>query len=292
MPQRRSVAYAQVFLRDPSLVDRLLSRSSIGPDDLVYEIGAGQGVITARLAVRCRQVIAVEHDPRLIGPLRRRLAALPNVALYQADFLAFPLPETPYKVFANPPFNRTSAIVTRLTAGSSTPEDAYLAMQREAADRFLGEPIGTLYAALLRPWFEPTVVRRFHRTDFAPAPRVDVVMLRLRKRGPPLLAPADEQAYRDFVVYCFTAWRPALADTLAALLGPRRGKEVLHGAGVAPAAGPAGVRCAQWLDVYARFRQLGDERAWVVVAGAEQQLREQQAGLRKVHRTLSPGRRG
>ena len=142
MPHRQSVAYAQVFLRDPALVDRLLARSSIGPDDLVYEIGAGKGVITARLAVRCRQVIAVEHDPRLIGPLRRRLAALPNVALYQADFLAFPLPETPYKVFANPPFNRTSAIVTRLTTGPCSPDDTYLVMQREVADQFLSRLTG------------------------------------------------------------------------------------------------------------------------------------------------------
>ncbi len=214
------------------------------------------------------------------------------MALYAADFLAFPLPETPYKVFANPPFNRTSAIVTRLTAGPCSPEDTYLAMQREAAERFLGEPQGTLYAALLMPWFEPTVVHRFHRADFTPVPRVDVVMLRLRKRGPPLLAPEEAQAYRDFVVHCFIAWRPTLADTLAALVGPRRGRESLLDVGVDPGTGPAGVRVKQWLEVFARFTDVSAGRARGSVLGAEGRLRERQARLRKVHRTRAAGRRG
>ena len=39
-----------------------------------------------------------------------------NVHLYQADFLNFRLPEAPYKVFANIPFNITSAIVNRLVS--------------------------------------------------------------------------------------------------------------------------------------------------------------------------------
>ncbi len=184
------------------------------------------------------------------------------MALYQADFLAFPRPETPYKVFANPPFSRTSAIVTRLTAGSSPPDDAYLAMPREAAGRF-------------------------HRADFTPVPCVDVVLLRLRKRGPPLLVPEEAQAYRDFVAHCFTAWRPTLADTLAPLVGPRQSQEILRGAGVDPGAGPAGVRGEPWLDLFARYGEVGDGRAWEVVAGAEGRLREQQARLRKVHRTWS-----
>ena len=67
---------------------------------------------------------------------------------------------------------------------------------------------------------------------------------------------------------------------------------MLRGARVAPEAGSAGVRIEQWLDLYAWLSELGDARAWAASGEAEQRLREQQAGLRKVHRTLSPGRRG
>jgi hypothetical protein len=53
----------------------------------------------------------------------------------------------------------------------------------ELAARFTGQRRGALISALLKPRFEPTLVHRFERTDFAPPPRVDVVVLRLRKRG-------------------------------------------------------------------------------------------------------------
>src|SRR5215510_1463281 len=82
---------------------------------------------------------------------------------------------------------RAAAIVSRLTAASNPPRDAYLVVQREAAERFVGKPRPTLVAALLMPWFEASIVHRFRATDFAPAPRVDVVMLRLHKRGPPFV---------------------------------------------------------------------------------------------------------
>ena len=197
--ERRSIAYAQNFLRSRQLVDRLLDRSSIVPDDLVYEIGPGRGRITERLARRCRQVVAIEKDPRLAVLLRHRLAGTPNVVVREADFLRYDLPRGPYKVFASIPFNVTTEIVTKLTAASRPPDDAYLIVQREAAARIAGSPRELLYGLLLKPWFEPSVVHRFRRTDFAPVPRVEAVLLRLRKRGPPLVGPRESQLYRDFV---------------------------------------------------------------------------------------------
>ncbi len=87
-------------------------------------------------------------------------------------------------MFASIPFNITTAIVTRLTTASCPPDDTYLVVQREAANKFLGKPRESLYAVLLKPWFELDIVHLFRRSDFVPTPHVDVVMLRLRKRGP------------------------------------------------------------------------------------------------------------
>jgi 16S rRNA A1518/A1519 N6-dimethyltransferase RsmA/KsgA/DIM1 with predicted DNA glycosylase/AP lyase activity len=84
----RRIAYSQNFLRSPWLVDRLLERSSISAGELVVEVGPGRGVITERLAARCRQVLAVEKDPVMVERLRVRFADTPNVALFAADFLA------------------------------------------------------------------------------------------------------------------------------------------------------------------------------------------------------------
>lgn len=299
-PERRSVRYAQNFLRGPRLVERLLARSTIGADDLVYEIGPGKGIITAALARRCRRVVAIEKDPILAGRLRRRFAGHPRVAIHEADALCFPLPDERYKVFASIPFNVTTAIVTRLTAcgerGESTapsaPDDAFLVVQREAANKIIGAPRESLYAVLLKPWFEPTLLHRFARADFVPAPRVDVVMLRLRKRGPPLVAPADTRLFRDFVAHGFTAWRPSLRRTFKGIFTAQQFDRLVRELAFAPDATPTALRFEHWLGLFERFKALGDARARWHVAGAERRLKAQQARLHKVHRTRASARSG
>src|SRR5260370_8871528 len=110
---------------------------------------------------------------------------MPNVTIHEGDFLHYRLPRKPYKVFANIPFNITTAIVTRLTAEEYPPEDAYLAMQKEAAGMFVGRPHESLRSLLLKPWFEVEIVKRFRCREFVPEPRVDLVTLPLHIKPPP-----------------------------------------------------------------------------------------------------------
>lgn len=280
----RRIAYSQNYLRSPRLVDRLLDRSGIAADDLVIEIGPGRGVITGRLAARCRQVLAVEKDPLLLEELRARFAAAGNVALFAADFLHFPLPLTTYKVFANIPFNITAAIVGKLTSGASPPADAWLAMQREAAERFLGTPRETLVALLLKPWFEPAIVHHFRPEDFAPVPRVDIVLLRLHQRETPLVAPEDAAFYGDFVSWLFGAWRPTVGEALRAIVPKKRIARIERDTGVSLAVSPSALPFADWLTLARAFHDAGSERV-AVVHGARARLERQQEGLQKTHRT-------
>ncbi|HEU5347889.1 MAG TPA: rRNA adenine N-6-methyltransferase family protein, partial [Ktedonobacterales bacterium] len=113
---RQSVLLSQNFLKNSRLVASLLDRFNLNSDSVVYEIGPGEGVITEQLALRYKQVVAIEKDRYLAERLMRRFSDRPNVTIHCGDFLAYRLPGSPYNVFANIPFNITSAIVTRLTA--------------------------------------------------------------------------------------------------------------------------------------------------------------------------------
>lgn len=279
--KRRAAELSQTFLHDRRLVASLLDRSSIGAADLVLEIGPGKGIITRELARRCRHVVAVEKDPLLVDVLRRALGHLDNLAVYQGDFLDFPLPRRRYKVFANIPFSRTSAIVARLTSGPAAPLDAYLVMQREAADMFLGVPASSLSSVLLRTRFDLTIVHQFRHLDFIPPPRVDVVLLRFTQRGPPGIAPSDLQLFRDFVVYGFTAWRRCLGDTFADAFGCWRFRRAARQIGLDPTITPSRVAFDQWC---ALFQHLSEESLATmkgIVSGSERRLRRQQTRGRR-----------
>ena len=281
---RQRIALAQNFLASPRLVTMLLDQSSISTHDTVYDIGAGTGVITEQLARRCQRVVAIEKDERLSALLRRTYSAIPHVSVRQADALRVSLPDTPYKVFANIPFNVTTAIVTKLITASNPPEDCYLVVQREAAAKFAGTPRESLYAALMKPWFAPSIVYHFRRADFAPPPSVEVVMLRLHKRGPPLVTRADAELYRDFVTYCFAAWRPSLRDTLKGLFSPRQLRHMQQTLALDLDITPTAVPFEQWLTLFREFKNVGMVEARRVVEGAAERLQQRQAALQKVHR--------
>jgi 23S rRNA (adenine-N6)-dimethyltransferase len=285
---RRSVLYAQNFLKNPRLVDHLLDRCSIGAGDIVYEIGPGKGIITEQLASRCRQVVAIEKDLQLVEVLRRRFAGAPNVIIHKGDFLQFRLPDFSYKVFASIPFNITTAIVTKLTTAACPPDDTYLVVQREAAEKFLGKPAESLYAVLMKPWFEPEVVHCFKRSDFVLVPRVDVVMLRLRKRGPPLIKRADRQLFRDFVVYGFTTWQPCLSRIFKGIFTPQQFRQAGRKLGFDIDTTPSSVRFEQWLKLFDYFKCVGDIQTLQTISGSERRLRQRQALLQKVHQTRVP----
>ncbi len=282
---QRSILYAQNFIKSPCLVDSLLDRYGIGSGDILYEIGPGKGIITECLARRCKQVIAIEKDPQLAAALRRRFANTPNITIHEGDFLQFRLPDVHYKVFANIPFNISTAIVTKLTTAAYPPDDSYLVMQKEAAGRFLGKRGESLYAVLLKPWFEPEIVHRFKRNDFVPAPRVDVVMLRLRKRGPPLIKRNNTQIFRDFVVYGFTAWQPSLRSTFKGIFTSRQFKHIARGLDFDLDATPASLRFEQWLGLFDYFKRVGNGQSLQIIAGSERRLKQQQAALQKIHRS-------
>jgi 23S rRNA (adenine-N6)-dimethyltransferase len=281
----RSLEHSQNFLTSRALVERLVKRSTIGPDDLVLEIGPGRGIITEALGRRAGRVVAVEKDRVLAARLQRQFETSPTVSIVAADCLRVPLPVEPFKVFASLPFNATSEIVARLLAASGPPDDSFLVVQREAAERYVGGARETLVSVLLKPWFEPSIVHRFRRDDFAPAPRVDVVMLRLRKRGPPLIVEEGATLFRDVVRYGFTSWRPSVVSSLESLVGRTRARQLAGQVGLSSAAPPSLVPFEVWLGLVHALTAGDRARLRIRLAETARTLRRQQQVLTKSHRT-------
>jgi hypothetical protein len=110
-------------------------------------------------------------------------------------------------------------------------------------------------------------------------------MLRLRRRELPLVDECDDQTFRDFAVYAFTAWQPDLRSVLGHMLSQAALCAVEREAGVDLSCPPSAIDPEDWLAVFQAYRERADRRAIRHICGAEARLRRQQAGLEKVHRT-------
>jgi 23S rRNA (adenine-N6)-dimethyltransferase len=199
----RRRAYGQNFLANRRLAATLVRESGVRATDLVLELGAGRGVLTAELARRAGTVIAVELDPVWAEQLRKRFAARQNVVVIAGDAMQTALPTEPFRVVANVPFNRTTAVLRRLLDDPRTPlERADLVVQQAVARKRAGNP-RNLLSASWSPWFRFRLGRHLPRTAFRPVPSVDAAVLVVERRREPLLPPEQCDAFAAFVAAFF-----------------------------------------------------------------------------------------
>ncbi len=254
---RKEIAWAQNFLIHRKLVRRLVGASSIGSQDTVYEIGAGRGILTAELARAARKVIALEIDPALSRDLRGRFQGVPNVEIRTEDFLACRIGDREYKIFANIPFNRTAEIVRKILHSVPAPKDAFLLMQKEAAEKFSGRPRETRFSILAKPFFRIRILQAVRRMDFSPVPSVDSVLLHIQRREAPLIPARDAELYRGFICYGFGVWKKSVKLIFKPVFSYRKWKQMSRDLCIPSDATPSEISFEQWLGLFAFFKQGG-----------------------------------
>lgn len=207
--KRQVATHSQHFLRNPRLIAELIGHSNIRRGDLVIDIGAGSGAITAVLARRCRQVLAYENEPGILNKLQQNMRRHKNVKVIAQDFLQAKLPDEPYKVFANIPFHLSADIVRKLTNNNEmhTPRSIYLIVQKQFAQKIVPSDwhFTSQLGTQLAPWWQTRIRRPLRRTDFTPPPAVDTVLLELKPQSEPLLSTLERDKYQSFVAKCYAS---------------------------------------------------------------------------------------
>jgi 23S rRNA (adenine-N6)-dimethyltransferase len=207
------IKYSQNFLKSGKLIKNLIDRSSIGINDTVLEIGPGNGKITQNLLEICKKVVAVEKDVELYTKLQTSDFGQLSVknhklTLIHADFLNYRIDFTDYKVFSNIPFSISSEIISKLFFSENPPIDSYLILQKEVADKLLGENGESMFSAILKSAFRPSIVHIFNKNDFEPIPSVTPVLVNIEHISDNNI----DSEYVDFIAYCFTQWKPNLKE--------------------------------------------------------------------------------
>jgi 23S rRNA (adenine-N6)-dimethyltransferase len=251
-PRGGREGFAQHFLRSSRLAAEIAHSAHLSPGDRVVEFGAGTGVLTSALAACARQVLAVEIDEALVDELARRFSTTPAVTVIHGDALEVPLPATPYRVVANVPFNRTTAILRRLL---ETPRSALVRadlivqwdVARKRARTSPGPPIDLL-GATWGPWWTFERGRRLPATLFRPSPTVDAGILIVTRRSDELLAPSEHRPFGAFVRRGFSESR--LRPLLTQLLTKQNAARLEASLGYLPTTAPRDLNVHEWVELY------------------------------------------
>ena len=199
----------QHFLADPNILGVIGRLAELSPDDVVLEIGLGEGVLTRYLADRVALVHGVEIDRSLEPHLRD----IDNVVVHFGDALELDLPQEATKLVANLPYNVGTPIVVESLDGLPNIRLWCVMVQREVADRFFADPGTKAYGAvsvLLQLVCERTGFHPVSRTVFRPPPNVDSALVAFRR----VHLPENHARVKKIVNAAFAHRRKTLANSL------------------------------------------------------------------------------
>ena len=249
MSRRPRKRLGQNFLRDPAVIERMIT--TIGPrrGETMLEIGPGEGALTAPLLERLGALTAIELDRDLAPELRERLG--PALTVIEGDALAVdPAALAPsggrLRVVGNLPYNVSTPILFHLLGAAASIEDLHLLLQREVVDRLVA-PAGSRLRGRLSVMvqYRCRAERCFNvpAGAFVPAPRVISSFVRLVPHRE-LPAPAQDEAVLERVVAdAFGQRRKTLRNSLRGWLDA----EQMAAAGVDPGRRPETLEVAEFV---------------------------------------------
>ena len=207
----------QNFLIQEEIYDRMVEQADLQPDDVVLEVGPGLGFLTAKLAAKAKQVIAVELDDKLSKVLKIGLAAngVENVQVVNEDILKFSIFNFQYKIVANLPYNITSIFLRKFLEAEVRPELMVLMLQKEVAERICAKAGKmSLLAVSVQFYAQLEILKIVEKENFWPKPEVDSAIIKLEVRSKKL--EVNEREFFRLVKFGFSAKRKMLKNNLAA----------------------------------------------------------------------------
>ena len=252
----------QHFVVNSKILQRTIESASLGPEDIVVEIGAGLGSLTVPMAQRVKKVYAIEVDPRLAHELRNQFSANDPVEVIQADALQVDFApwyeqwQQKMKVVANLPYEISSPMIFRFFQKRNYFSLFVLMLQLEVAKRVVARP-GTKDYGPLSLWSQLYTRARIAFSvgpqAFYPPPQVESAVVRFEILPQPSVVVEDEKILRQVIRSAFTYRRKTLVNALRlgefAHLPAEKIREALQSVSISPESRGEALSLEQFRDL-------------------------------------------
>lgn len=258
-PQKR---LGQHFVTSPHVLRKILECAALEAEDVILEIGAGLGSLTAPLAQKVRKVYAIEVDPRLVEALRGQFAKNDQVKIILADALQVDFAslaqegEGKMKVVANLPYEISSPMIFRLFQERNHFSLFVLMLQMEVARRIVARQGTKDYGPLSvwsRLYSRPKIVFSIPPQAFYPQPKVESAVVKFEILPHPSLEVDNEEILHRVIRSAFTYRRKTITNALRLggfpRLPPKKIQNALESAGINPSLRGEALSLEQFRDL-------------------------------------------
>lgn len=211
----------QNFLKDRKVLIKIIDSVDVKEDDLIIEIGPGQGALTKYLKLFHSYLRCFEIDERVRKYLNTFEDEKTEI-IYQ-DFLQVDINEVvkdikynKLYIIANLPYYITTPIIEKIINSKVEVEGMVLMVQDEVADRLCAIPGSKNYGYItvyLNYYFNLEKLFTVDRSSFEPVPNVDSAVIKLSLKENRLIV-NDEDKFFEFVKDAFKMKRKNLKNNL------------------------------------------------------------------------------
>lgn len=254
----------QNFLVNGEIVKKIIEAADLGPGETVVEIGPGLGVLTGEIAGRVKRLVAIELDRKLYSYLAEEFGDLDNLELVQGDVLGWlargmegRLAGKDYRVIANLPYQITGKILRLLLEMDNPPSEMVVMVQKEVGERITADTGDMSVLAVAARYFaEVEVVLGVGKGNFWPQPKVDSVVLKIKRKKSLALAGEKEKLFFKLVKMGFSSRRKMLKNNLGGVYGHQRVEGVLGELGLNLKARAEDLGVENWVDLAKKISKL------------------------------------
>lgn len=177
-------------MKNPAVVDAIVSKSGIRPTDTVLEVGPGTGNLTVRLLEQAKKLVAIEFDRRMVREVLKRVEGTANernLHVIQGDVLKVDIPYFDVCV-ANLPYQISSPFLFKMLSHRPMFRCAVIMFQLEFAQRLIARPGEDLYCRLsvnTQLLAKVESLLKVGKGNFRPPPKVDSLVVKIEIKNPP-----------------------------------------------------------------------------------------------------------
>jgi len=194
------------------VLEKIVGAIAPANEDLIVEIGPGEGALTGPLLEKVSRLEAIELDRDLAAGLAAKFPPW-KLTVHCADALEFDFARFPagIRIVGNLPYNVSTPLLFHLARYAQQVRDMHFMLQREVVERMVAAPSTPAYGRLsvsLQARFQMKKLFNVSRGAFRPPPNVESALVRMTPLDWQL--PIDE----DLLRRAFSARRKTLRNAL------------------------------------------------------------------------------
>ena len=246
----------QHFLKDPEVVERIVTASGVRPGDQVLEIGPGRGILTKALLKAGADLLCVEIDEYLYNALCDELGGKGNLTLVKQNALYYEFPEAfmNYKIVSNLPYSVSVPLVKRFIEQGTKVESMTLMTQEEVGRRLTAKAGEKHYGSLsvfVEYHCETEFLFAVPSGSFSPPPKVSSSVISFKPRLTPPVKVSDKESFFEFVKTAFVHRRKTIRNNLKKQwIGDTDFEEACDIAGLDPTSRPQEISIGKFATLF------------------------------------------